>query len=48
MKKNGQTKMKQNDAYDNYDGDGNIPCSGRIESEICVVMGYPMYPRSFK
>ena len=40
--KNGQTKIRQKDAYENYDGDSIVPCSGHISPEPCGVMGYPM------
>ena len=42
LKQNCQTKMQYKDAYENYDGDGIVPCSGRIAPDLCVVMGYPM------
>ena len=42
LKLNGQTKIQQKHAYENYDGYGIVPCSGRIDPDLCVVMGYPM------
>ena len=44
--KNGQNKTQQKDAYEKYDEDGIVPCSGRIAPELCRVMGYHMQPRS--
>ena len=40
--KNSQTKIRQKDAYEKYDGDGIVPCSGRTALDPCGVMGYLM------